>query len=55
MVPHVVNDRMHQRPVRAVEDVQPDAGAPAVPFGAEGGALLRFGIDADGDHVVAEG
>jgi hypothetical protein len=26
-----------------------------VPFGAEGGALRGFGVDTDGDDVVAEG
>src|SRR5260370_42615125 len=53
--PDVVDDRVDERAVRAVEDVQPDAGVPSVPFGAEGGALRGFGVDADGDDVVAEG
>jgi hypothetical protein len=41
--------------VRAVDGVQPDAGVPAVLFGAEGSALAGFGLDGEGEDVVAEG
>jgi mycothione reductase len=54
-LPDVVHDRVDQRAVRAAEGVQPNAGVPVVPFGAEGGALRGFGVDTDGDDVVAEG
>ncbi len=54
-LPDVADDRVDQRSVRAGKGVQSDAGVPAVPFGAEGGALPGFGVDADGDDVVAEG
>jgi hypothetical protein len=45
-VQDVVDDRVDQRSVRAAEDVQPNAGVPAVPFGAEGGVVPGVGLDA---------
>jgi hypothetical protein len=46
---------MAQRPVRSHDRVQSHTGVPAVPVRAERGALFVVGVDADGDHVVAEG
>jgi len=54
-LPDVVHDRVHQRAVRAVEGLQPHPGIPAVPVGAERRALGGFGVDADGDDIVAQG
>src|ERR1035438_4065533 len=54
-LPDVVDDRVHERAVRAIQGLQRYPRVPAVPVSAEGRALGGVGVDANGDDVIAQG